>query len=531
MSFTWAFAGCPDTFLSGAGGPLGAIQYKTAYDCAISGTEKFVWNTGSNSLHVQGDVNITGTLTANQYNVKITDKEVTNLYSSGNSSFGDTADDRHDFTGSLIVSGTAEGAPALYVTGAYGASAGGAVGINTDDPKYPLHILDDGVGYTGSLLVLEQRNNSADAGSIWFKKSRGATTVAQAGDEIGEIFFGSRTRSDLGPEANHPAAAGIIAQVPSDAGTISSANQPGELSFYTVEKSSTSLRRRIFINANGNVGIGVGRKDVTLKPKSLLHVSASQDFTGSVFSVEGSNLKDPMFNITGSRVGINNIGPRAQLDICSSGSTEAIIEASQNQTARIRFYHGPDGGNGSSYVKHSNLNNFVVENEVNNGNIEFYTNKSGDTDRQMVSIDGGEAKVGVKMGPVSAANTSTANVPHSTMHVSGSWAGKYYRFAPAAPQETYVVDAADANHPDYIIGFVNGKAYSLCQVTLPDASDFPGRILIIKDEAGTTGTTPLLIHCGESGDIISGEGPTYKFGVSYGSITLYSDGVNQWHII
>ena len=53
-------------------------------------------------MAVTGNVEISGTLTANQYNINVIDKTVTNLSASGDTIFGDTSDDTHQFTGSLL---------------------------------------------------------------------------------------------------------------------------------------------------------------------------------------------------------------------------------------------------------------------------------------------------------------------------------------------------------------------------------------------------------------------------------------------
>jgi hypothetical protein len=56
------------------------------------------------TLHVIGDVKIEGTLTAVEYHTKIVSSSI--IYQSGSTKFGDTADDVHDFTGTLFVNGT-----------------------------------------------------------------------------------------------------------------------------------------------------------------------------------------------------------------------------------------------------------------------------------------------------------------------------------------------------------------------------------------------------------------------------------------
>jgi hypothetical protein len=57
------------------------------------------------AIEVSGqDVNVLGMITAQQFNVTYVSSSV--MYRSGSTEFGDTSDDRHLFTGSLIVSGT-----------------------------------------------------------------------------------------------------------------------------------------------------------------------------------------------------------------------------------------------------------------------------------------------------------------------------------------------------------------------------------------------------------------------------------------
>ena len=104
--FSWAYidgAGNAD-----ASGPTGSIQYRVADvdgKTTLSGTTNFMFHTASNLMAVTGNVEISGTLTANQYNINVIDKTVTNLSASGDTIFGDTSDDTHQFTGSLLING------------------------------------------------------------------------------------------------------------------------------------------------------------------------------------------------------------------------------------------------------------------------------------------------------------------------------------------------------------------------------------------------------------------------------------------
>ena len=104
--FSWAYI--DGTGNADASGPTGSIQYRVADvdgKTTLSGTTNFMFHTASNLMAVTGNVEISGTLTANQYNINVIDKTVTNLSASGDTIFGDTSDDTHQFTGSLLING------------------------------------------------------------------------------------------------------------------------------------------------------------------------------------------------------------------------------------------------------------------------------------------------------------------------------------------------------------------------------------------------------------------------------------------
>ena len=71
---------------------------------------------------VNGDVVIAGTLTAKEINITLVSSSV--LYQSGSTKFGDTQDDRHEFTGSLKITGS------IITTGSIEIVGGGDLIIN-----------------------------------------------------------------------------------------------------------------------------------------------------------------------------------------------------------------------------------------------------------------------------------------------------------------------------------------------------------------------------------------------------------------
>lgn len=96
-------------FISGkvAGGDKGAVQYNDG-DTWITGSNNFKYLEESNTVVVSSSVFVSGTLFANDYHVNTINETITNLSSQGSSVFGNTADDTHQFTGSMSINGNFE---------------------------------------------------------------------------------------------------------------------------------------------------------------------------------------------------------------------------------------------------------------------------------------------------------------------------------------------------------------------------------------------------------------------------------------
>lgn len=95
--FGWAY-------LSGAIKGTGAdksIQYLTAYNGELTGSKNFTYNNAASSLYITGSVIVSGTLSANTMDIIHTN--VIELSSSGDSNFGNSSDDTHVFTGSIVI--------------------------------------------------------------------------------------------------------------------------------------------------------------------------------------------------------------------------------------------------------------------------------------------------------------------------------------------------------------------------------------------------------------------------------------------
>ena len=110
--FGWAFV--KSGLLTSSAPPISSVQFNDgnkklggSADFTFDQTNKVLNLTGtmevSGTLNVTGNLNVSGPISANQYNVDVINKTVTNINTNGSTKFGDTADDTHQFTGSILA--------------------------------------------------------------------------------------------------------------------------------------------------------------------------------------------------------------------------------------------------------------------------------------------------------------------------------------------------------------------------------------------------------------------------------------------
>ena len=103
--FGWAYIQCEES-TEIAVGPTGSLQFHSGSGLN-SGSAELIYLPDSNTLNLTGTLNVSGTINANFMNIEVTNKNVINLSASGDTKFGDTMNDTHQFTGSLRVTGGA----------------------------------------------------------------------------------------------------------------------------------------------------------------------------------------------------------------------------------------------------------------------------------------------------------------------------------------------------------------------------------------------------------------------------------------
>ena len=87
----------------------GSVQYNDGTG-ALSGSNKLVYNESLDRLVLSGSLEVSGSLYANELVVDVTNKNIINISATGSTSFGDTTDDTHTFTGGLFLTGAANSA-------------------------------------------------------------------------------------------------------------------------------------------------------------------------------------------------------------------------------------------------------------------------------------------------------------------------------------------------------------------------------------------------------------------------------------
>ena len=102
MSFPWAYIDIHSSL--SASGPTGSIQFRggdAGPYSTLTGSHNLMFYTASSLLALTGNIELVGTASANQINLLSQSVVTTNFSASGDTIFGNTTDDTHQFTGSF----------------------------------------------------------------------------------------------------------------------------------------------------------------------------------------------------------------------------------------------------------------------------------------------------------------------------------------------------------------------------------------------------------------------------------------------
>jgi hypothetical protein len=247
------------------------------------------------SQTITGSLTVTGNLTAQQFILSSSVTYLTESFASGSHKFGDSSDDNHNFTGSLVVSGSANplrvGSNLLFV------SSSGNVGIGTSTPDRPLDI------YSSTVLGIARiRGNNSNGVALTIQNDENAQGIS--------IYAAGTSGFGLNGWAGNTA-------LESETGFVYSAYNGNHI----FQNGNRAERMRI--TSGGNVGIG------TSSPSARLHteVAVESPTTGAVALIaKTSNGVNDIFRwFDGStqlgvfknngNVGIKTTSPEAALHV------------------------------------------------------------------------------------------------------------------------------------------------------------------------------------------------------------------------
>jgi hypothetical protein len=176
-NFGWAYVNCEDTGTGGgqAAGPTGSLQFLTGAN-ATSGSAFLLYHTSSvsnfspSTMILSGNLVVTGAVSASVFHYQ----DITEIDATGSTSFGNTNDDTHMRTGSLVVTEAGAGAATNFVLSASATQkvvsvAGFAGGYVSKGANFAItedkHIY--GITKTTATIITVPAADTVPTGLIW----------------------------------------------------------------------------------------------------------------------------------------------------------------------------------------------------------------------------------------------------------------------------------------------------------------------------------------------------------------------------
>lgn len=392
----------------------------------------------SHSLDLTGDARVggslivTGNLTAQQFIISSSVTYLTESFASGSHKFGDSSDDNHNFTGSLIVSGSANplnvGSNLLFV------SSSGNVGIGTNSPSSILEITSNNFGgVTANLAIrnLAAGNTSGNQGVGFYFLADGGYSISS---HAASLIALSNTRGQSG------------------GGT--------DLLFAT-HNNSTGPTTKMTITSNGNVGIGTTNPAVAggaftgldirgSGGGSLVLGSTSTAFSyiyanSSALYVDTTSTRPILFTLDGSeRMRINSSG---NVSIGNTNNSHKLDVTGGINASTLLLQQTTANGGGTLTLANNDLSS---ESNAVIGQVNFYNtdNDIPGVGAYMRAYTGTNFGVGGQLG-FGTQNTWSSGTLNQRMFIDN--VGNI-----GAPSGTNIYNASDARLKRNIVPIENG---------------------------------------------------------------------------
>ena len=339
--FGWAFV--KSGLLTSSAPPAKSLQFSD-HKGGLQGNECLTFDCDEDiALNLTGTLNVSGAINANQYNVNVVNKTVTNLAADGSTKFGDSMGDFHIFTGSMSITATTN---PIKVYGLQNAPGRDTLSYLTLDSNYNLVLTAAIDTRLGGTIGTAEDGTYTDG---LFPDFVANTTIGTAIDKFNEILKivvpGPAPAVD---RINYTNTAGLAAYL-----SINGDSKPGS---YTAVSNIGSYSDSLPINSQYSVstsgedfrlGVYNGTQEIvgainynTVEQLRNTKVNYSNDAFGNAESgslklyVNGA-LKHTL-NLAASGAGNPNTGSAADLNGNGSGFTSlSVASSAQDQNGSL----------------------------------------------------------------------------------------------------------------------------------------------------------------------------------------------------
>ena len=233
-------------------------------------------------VDITGDLIVSGTITANEYQVNVINTNVTHIDADGNTKFGDSPDDTHQFTGSVFINGPL--------------SASSIIGGGSTTPGAP----------TTSVQYNDAGTFAGDANFTWDQTANALTVlgdITASSNISGAFFYGDGSGLTGVTATSAPAGSNTEVQFNADGVTAADADFTWLTGSNTLAvtgdiSASVNISGSAFYGNGANLtdlnasNVSAGTLDNSHLPAtiSVTNVTASTLVSSSFFYGDGSNL-------------------------------------------------------------------------------------------------------------------------------------------------------------------------------------------------------------------------------------------------